>query len=185
MDMDDDGGGGTDARLTMTLPDDGAYHIHVGSSGPGETGRYTLRVERGQAADTVAGPNPAAMTTATGETAAGPAEPIRLGESIMGWLAEGDRQAADDYAFLDLYAYRARAGETVTIELISDEFDAEVRVGRWVGGVWEELGSNDDGGEGTNSLLTVTFPEDGEYEIHARSLYPGDTGRYHVSVARS
>lgn len=55
MDANDDGGGGTDSRLVLTLPDDGAYHIHVASAGPGETGRYTLLVERGQPADAAGG----------------------------------------------------------------------------------------------------------------------------------
>lgn len=45
MDSDDDGAGGTDSRLTVTLSSDGALHIHVRAR---ETGRgaYTLTVER-------------------------------------------------------------------------------------------------------------------------------------------
>jgi hypothetical protein len=184
---DDDGGGGTDSRLTMTLAEDGAFHIHVTSAEAGETGRYTLLVERGDPAEAAGGmaSELLAATTLTADTVAADAEPIRLGYSITGDLDEGDRQSFADSAYVDLYVYRARAGESVTIELMSDDFDAEVRVGRWVEGGWQPLGSDDDGGEGTNSLLTITFPEDGDYEIHARSLYAGQTGRYHVSVARS
>lgn len=183
MDADDDGGGGTDSRLVLTLPDDGAYHIHVGSAGPGETGRYTLLVERGTLADAAGGGLDGADFLTDSVIVTG--DPIQLGQSITGWLRDGDLRTLDSRAFYDLYAYRARAGETVTIELISDEFDAEVHVGRWVNGVWEELGRDDDGGEGTNSLLTITFPESGEYEILAKSLYAGGTGQYHLSVARS
>lgn len=183
MDANDDGGGGTDSRLVLTLPDDGAYHIHVGSAGPGETGRYTLLVERGTLAD-AAGGGPGGADFLT-DSVMVTGDPIQLGQSITGWLRDGDLRTLDSRAFYDLYAYRARAGETVTIELISDEFDAEVHVGRWVNGVWEVLGTDDDGGEGTNSLLTITFPESGEYEILATSLYAGGTGQYHVSVARS
>jgi hypothetical protein len=185
MDADDDGGGGTDSRLTMTLPQDGAYHIHVGSAGAGETGRYTLLVERGV---------PVVDTTSTSgaydgmavdvDTVVAPIAPIRPGQSVAGSLREGDRRAAADRAFFHPYSYRARAGETVTIEMTSEDFDAELRVGRWVDGAWEELGNDDDGGEGTDSLLNVTFPDAGEYEIHAKALYPDSTGRYRVSVAR-
>lgn len=185
MDADDDGGGGTDSRLTVALFEDGPYHIHVTSAEAGETGRYTLLVERGQPSDTVTPPTVYEATTLTADSAVTPAEPIRPGSSISGWLAEGDRRSAQDSAWFDLYSYRATAGETVTIELISEDFDAYLRVGRWVEGGWEELGSDDDGGGGTHSLLTLTFPQDGEYEILARSLYTGQAGRYHVSVARN
>lgn len=186
MDANDDGGGGTDSRLTMTLPDDGAYHIHVGSAKAAETGRYTLRIERGVADPDTVGEEetPYSGFAVAADTAVAAPERIGLGISITGWLREGDRQATSDDTFFDVYTYSARAGESVIVEMISSDFDTELRVGRRVDGVWEELGSDDDSGEGTNSLLELTFPESGEYEIHAKALFTGDTGTYHVSVAR-
>ncbi len=44
---DDNGGGGTDSRMRVRIPDDGDFHIHVSSRRAGETGGYTLLVERG------------------------------------------------------------------------------------------------------------------------------------------
>lgn len=47
LDVDDDGAGdGTDSRLEVALGDDGVYHIRANSLFPGETGVYTLTVER-------------------------------------------------------------------------------------------------------------------------------------------
>ncbi len=46
---DDDGAGGTNARISALLPEDGEYEILVNSYGAGQTGAYTLRVD-GQAA---------------------------------------------------------------------------------------------------------------------------------------
>ena len=39
---DDDGGGGTDSQLLITMPQDGTYFVGVSSVDPGESGRYTL-----------------------------------------------------------------------------------------------------------------------------------------------
>jgi S1-C subfamily serine protease len=46
--QDDDGGGSSNARLVVTsLPVDGTYMVLANSYGPGETGRYNLRVATG------------------------------------------------------------------------------------------------------------------------------------------
>jgi hypothetical protein len=44
---DDNGAGGTDSRMRVRIPEDGDFHIHVSSRRAGETGDYTLTVERG------------------------------------------------------------------------------------------------------------------------------------------
>lgn len=44
---DDNGGGGTDARLRVRIPRDGEFHVHVSSARRGQTGAYTLTVVRG------------------------------------------------------------------------------------------------------------------------------------------
>ena len=45
MAEDDDGAGGTDARITFTLPETGVYSIIVNTYDPGEVGSYQLAVE--------------------------------------------------------------------------------------------------------------------------------------------
>ena len=46
VEQNDDGAGGTNARITATLPMDGAYVVMANSFGEGATGAYTLRVEQ-------------------------------------------------------------------------------------------------------------------------------------------
>ena len=53
---DDDGAGETNARITAELPADGTYLILANSYGDGATGAYTLRVDRGGAANTAQRP---------------------------------------------------------------------------------------------------------------------------------
>jgi serine protease Do len=46
LEQDDDGGGDSDAQLTLTLPSSGEFIIRAGSYREDETGAYTLRLER-------------------------------------------------------------------------------------------------------------------------------------------
>ena len=46
LESDDDSGGGTDARLEVTLPANGIYVIRANTLSSGETGAYTLILER-------------------------------------------------------------------------------------------------------------------------------------------
>ena len=45
---DDDSAGGTNAKLEVTIGDDGTYLIRANTLSSGETGRYTLKVVRGR-----------------------------------------------------------------------------------------------------------------------------------------
>ena len=69
--------------------------------------------------------------------------------------------------------------------MASDDFDTIVSFGRWVGQTFEEMEANDDGPDGTNSLLEVRVPRDGDYAIRAGALGAGVVGDYSISVTRS
>lgn len=168
MDSDNDGGEGTSSLLRVTLPEDGAYHLHVRSDGPGETGAYTLLVQR-------------ATATATLDI---PPSPIALDETVEGRLSDGDTREPNG-AWADVWSYRGSAGETITVVMESQDFDAYLYFGRMVDGQWEEIATNDDGEDGTDSELTVTLPASGEYLIHASSLNARETGRYALHASRS
>ncbi|HEX6040812.1 PPC domain-containing protein [Longimicrobium sp.] len=123
--------------------------------------------------------------TLLADTVQDPPAELRAGTSVGGVLDRWDRQGALDPAYLDVYTFRARqAGETVVIRMESDDFDTELRVVHVQAGAWTTLDVDDDSGFGTDSELTITFPDPGEYEIHARAHYAGDTGRYTLSVKR-
>jgi len=161
---DDDGmGEGTDSRLRITLDETGQYLLRANSVSAGAAGPYTLAVtERAPAA--------AAKPT-----------PITAGSQVSGTLDDGDPELDDGSAY-DYWSYRGRAGELLTITMTSDVFDTFLAVGRVVNGVFQEVGNNDDGTDGTNSQLQVTLPEDGEYMVRANSLAAGGTGAYRLRV---
>ncbi|HEX8686331.1 MAG TPA: hypothetical protein VF654_07505, partial [Pyrinomonadaceae bacterium] len=145
---DDDGAGGTDARITATLPADGVYGIRVNTLGEGETGDYTLSVE-------------AAAAPAVRE--------ISLGQTVTGRLDEGDARDEDDDSFYELWSYRGPPGQRIVVTLRSADFDAYLGWGRLAGGEWEEIDSDDDGGGGTDARLQVTLGGEGEYAIRANT----------------
>lgn len=161
----DDGGGGTDSRIRVDLPESGVYQIRVNSLSSGETGAFNLSVTSGVA------------------TAPAVKGEIRLGQSVEGTLEEGDDEA-DDGSYAEHWTYRGPEGQRVVITLRSDDFDAFLGWGRMVGGDWQQLESDDDGlGDGTHSCLAVTLGDDGAYTIRANTLSPGETGSYTLAVA--
>ena len=164
---DDDGAGGSNPRILITLAQDGEYVIRANSLNEGETGAYTLRLT--QMAALPPAPAPRA---------------IRSGQAVTGTLAEGDPMADDD-SFYDAYVYTARAGERLTITMASDAFDTYLVIGRMVAGQFEPIESNDDApgeSDGTNSRLEITLPQAGQYVIRANSLSSESTGQYTLRV---
>ena len=168
LESDDDGAGeGTNSMLRMTLEEDGEYVIRVSPLGEG-TGAYTLRLEERAAAR---GPQPA--------------QPLQAGVRAQGVLNEDDAVLESDNSYYDLWSYQGREGEALKIQMMSDDFDTYVAIGRMVNGAWEEVASMDDGGEGTNTLLEVTLPATGEYVIRANSFGAEETGDYTLLVETS
>lgn len=94
---------------------------------------------------------------------------IQYGDTVTGTLtnAEGDR-----------WTFTGSAGDPVLISLDSTEFDPylELRDAQDA-----EVGTNDDGGPGTNALLSVVLPADGTYTIVARSFSNGQ-GAYTLAL---
>ena len=72
----------------------------------------------------------------------------------------------------------ALAGDSVRIDLTSDDFDSYLFV---AGPGLEEPLTDDDGGEGLNSHIGISFPANGVYFVVASSL-GGEVGAYRLRV---
>lgn len=168
LDSDDDGAGGTDSQVEVTLPRDGEYVARANTLSEGETGDYTLDLEfttgRSDRAD-------------RGDRPSGPRPEIKAGEKVRGTLTRGDEKI-DDGSYADAYRFTARRGQKVLITLDSKDFDAFLHLGRENNGRWEELDTDDDGGGETDSRIEFSLPADGEYVIRANTLQEGETGDY-------
>lgn len=163
---DDSGEEGTNSRLTQVLEEDGEYVIRASSFGD-QGGAYTLSVEERVVRA------PAA------------ARPLQTGQPVTSQLDDDDGVLEADGSYYELWSYRGRAGEELRIRMDSEAFDTYVAIGRIEDGEFEEIATMDDGGDGTNTLLEITLPEDGEYVIRANSFSAEQTGDYTLVVESS
>ncbi|MFN2259155.1 MAG: PPC domain-containing protein, partial [Parasphingopyxis sp.] len=92
------------------------------------------------------------------------------GQSITGAITEDSEVLTESIQYTDLYTIAGEAGERVSIELMSDDFDAYLEIGRMEDNQFVSLRSDDDSGGDLNSRLLFTFPETGSYIVRARPL---------------
>ena len=193
----DDGGGGCNARLVYTATDDHPLRIIVNTASKRQTGRFTLRVSDGESPTEPKGncrftSNAAATGAAmpnrpTGAVAAPPPSPssartITVGQTQQGSLTSDDVVMRRDSTYVQAWTIQGRAGQTVTIDLESDVFDAYVFL-RGPGIADDQALQDDDSGGNCNARLTVSFPQAGDYEIVVNSAGAKyATGTFSLSV---
>jgi hypothetical protein len=174
---DDDGGGRCDARIAIRFLEDGIYRIATTTGSARTTGVYTVRASANPPAPpeiTCGGTDPAAFA------ALPVAGQLTVGGSVGGALGAGDPKLEGD-KYADAWELTGEAGQTVTIRLESDAYDAYLVV--FGPGLASPLTDDDSAGE-LNSELTITFPASGVYRVIATSAGSGSTGSYRLSVTQ-
>lgn len=97
-------------------------------------------------------------------------------------LTSSDFETGDG-RYTDYYRFDGSAGRTVTIIAASDDIDTYLELGYVpAGGEWEDLAEDDDGANGTNSMIVQRLPETATYALIVRSYGQGETGAYKVAV---
>jgi hypothetical protein len=105
---------------------------------------------------------------------------IGIGRSAVGTLDAHDVLSADS-TYVQRWLLSGQAGQTVTIELLSAEFDAYIML-KGPGITGSRDYSDDDSGGRCNARLTVTFPQNGEYEIIVNTRGKLETGQFTLAV---
>jgi serine protease Do len=103
---------------------------------------------------------------------------VDLGQTVDGLLLSGDPVIMEGRSG-QVWGFDATAGQRAVIDLHSDDYDTYLYV---VGPGLLEPMSDDDGGDGTDSQITVTFPETGTYRIIASSYGSDSSGAFTLSV---
>jgi hypothetical protein len=166
---DDDDGGGTNARLIVTLPATGVYQILANSYQRGRYGPYSVRLRSlGTASDSI----PA------GGVLPGTVGQILRGQTVSGRLTSTDPRLSDSSVY-QAWTYVGHAGETLTVAVTSTDFDAYAII---QDGNGLRLASDDDSGGGTNARIVYTLPYTGAYRIVANTYKRGSFGAYTLSV---
>ncbi|HEY3280015.1 MAG TPA: serine protease [Gemmatimonadales bacterium] len=188
--IDDDGGPGCAARVSRSFPSRGPYRILVNTtSNPHrQTGRFSLSItegskpvqERGNQDCQAPGGAAAGGAPAPGGTGSA-SRSIAVGQTQQGTLTRDDVMLTSDSTYAQPWVIQGRAGQTITIDLESDDFDAYVFLrGPGVSGGRDF--QDDDSGGNCNARLTVTFPQSGAYEIDVNTAGKFATGAFSLSV---
>jgi hypothetical protein len=166
---DDDAGGGTNARIRVALPASGTYRILANAYRQGQTGRYTVRLSGGSVPVVSAG---------GGGSMAGTVGQILRGQVVQGRLTASDARLSDN-TFFQAWTYYGQAGEMITLDVMSTQFDAYAVIQDMNG---TALARDDDSGGNLNARITFTLPYTGAFRVIANTLRQGATGAYTLSV---
>lgn len=178
----DDGGGGCNARLAYRAPDDsgGPFVVVVNTARRGQLGHYTLRVTEGTLPPEAQGRCRFKYDSASAAPPApGGARAIAPGQTVLGAVTAEDDRLPSDSTYAQAWTIAGHAGETVTIDLQSDEFDSFLYLDG--PGIDRPLQDDDSGGN-CNARLTATFPETGTYTIVVNTAVRRAIGRFALSV---
>jgi hypothetical protein len=181
---DDDSGGSLNARINYTCPTTGTYRLAVTAFSSSSTGGpYTMMVSSmaGPTAPVIQPAGPM-IQAAPGATMPQPsvsgaiAAPGQVGTIVYGQMAQGRLETGDqtmnDGTFADVWTFQGTAGQAITIDVMSDEFDA---YGQLLDATGNRLAEDDDTGGNLNARLTYTLPATGQYQIVVNNF--GDTRR--------
>jgi serine protease Do len=105
---DDDGGGGKNARIAITLPSTGKYTLYANSYEVGDTGAFTLSATLSN------------NFTAESKTESSSDRGILLEKK--GVLGTASRIFARDGSLFETFSFNGQAGQIVQIDLISGDF---------------------------------------------------------------
>lgn len=166
--QDDDGAGGTDSRISVTLASTGTYTILATSFVSGATGSYSLTLND----LTPCTPTPTAMTPVSGSNV-----------TASGVLSTSDCHDLGDNSYYDVYTFNGTAGQQVVVAMTSS-FDNFLFL---IAPDGAEIARDDNGGGGTNARIpagsgVARLPQTGTYRIIANSAAPNVTGAYTVSL---
>ncbi|MFE4105346.1 trypsin-like peptidase domain-containing protein [Almyronema epifaneia] len=156
--QDDDSGGNLDARLSTILPANGAYLILANSYAPAEAGRYQLRV------------------LSENRVREGGGDFIL---QTQGTLGAGD-PVLSDRTYYDEHVFQGQAGQSVTIDLQSSDFNPYLML---VGPDGEVVAENNDiSDRDFNARIAITLPVSGPYRVIANTYRPNQQGQYQLTV---
>lgn len=186
---DDDGGGGTNSRVELRLPEDGQYVIRASSLAE-QTGPYTLSLVGGRGGASTGGwdeprrPQPARPDLPP-PVSGRSGDRILPGRPVEGRLTATDPKLDNGSNFHN-YHYAGRRGERLSVTLRSLDFDAYLVLGTPGGrhGIQNALIRDDDGAGDRNARIDFTLPMDGEYVIRVSPVLLG-TGRYTLEMRSS
>ena len=84
-----------------------------------------------------------------------------------------------DNSYYDLYAFKGRAGQKISIDMSSNQIDSYLIL---LNSEDQELAQDDDSGEDKNARIIIILPKDGTYKLLANSYEAGESGKYELKI---
>ena len=188
--IDDDGGPGCYSRVSRVFPSAGPYRILVNttSTPKRQTGHFSLSITQGakpvQESSAASADCRSSAAASAGSGVGGgrvAAHSIDVGQTQEGELTTSDVLLTHDSTYAQPWTIHGVAGQTITIDLESDAFDAYLFL-RGPGIAGGRDFQDDDSGGNCNARLTATFPQTGDYEIDVNTVGHYATGAFTLSV---
>ena len=194
--VNDDGGPGCASRIVLSPPTSGPFVMLVNTTNTPhrQTGRFTLSITPGaKELDNARDCQPPGGTAASSGGGGGGGggggtrsssvrgnHSIAVGQSVSGQISENDEMWVDS-TYIQRWIVNGQAGETVTIDVMSSDFDAYMMLKG--PDVPNDADHDDDSGGKCNARLTVTFPHTSQYEIDVNTQgRKYATGAFVISV---
>jgi Circadian oscillating protein COP23/Bacterial pre-peptidase C-terminal domain len=155
--------------LALTLPYTGTYRVVANALEPNQEGRYRLTIRTDSAAGQSA--------VAGGSHQAAASNYILWKEDA---LDQNSPKLESDGSSYQTYIFQGRAGQSVSIDLTSSEFNTYLILLNSSG---EKIDENDDlSRQSSNSSLTLTLPYTGEYRVVVNAYDRSGRGSYLLTV---
>lgn len=170
--QDNDSAGGMNARLVITLPENGVYTILANSADAGEVGAYSLQLAAGQ------GRQPLATRQQT---------PVQIPGVLLqeeGVLGPNSAVLQQDGSLYNEHQFEGTTGQRVVISMESDEFDTYLVLFDPDGQLVSENDDvcTSDSPTCLNSEISVTLSASGTYSVLANAYSSDGRGRYRLMV---
>jgi hypothetical protein len=155
---DDYDGSSSHSRIEKILDESGEWRVVVTSYEAGETGAYDVTIE----------------TSGDGVAPA----------TVGGTQYESGRLASGDYElssgeYYDSYTVSGSAGDQIVLDLRSSEFDPYLIL---ITPSEEQFENDDYEGDASRSMISLSLPESGQYEVIVTTYKPGESGVYDLKI---
>ncbi|MFP4221421.1 MAG: trypsin-like peptidase domain-containing protein [Phormidium sp.] len=106
--------------------------------------------------------------------------PVELnGSPIRGTLGPDSNVLPGDNSYFNAYSFEGQAGQTVSLDLTSNDFDAYLIL---LDANGNSVAQDDDSASGTNARIVTQLPETGTYILLANSFRGGESGDYELTL---
>jgi serine protease Do len=121
-------------------------------------------------------------TARTGSRLPGSEAPRRVelnGAPIRGTLGPDSHILPGDNSYFNAYSFEGRAGQTVSLDLTSDDFDTYLIL---LDSNGNSVAQDDDSASGTNARIVTQLPQSDTYILLANSFSSGESGDYELTL---